>query len=241
MSDDKFELSRRNALIGLGTVGAASAGAGMGTSAYFSDTEEFQNNTIQAGELNVYAEFDGSVNQGLADPANTTINNSAVADGNIVTGAYQIADAKPGDTGSFTVTVCVEENPAYAYVAGSLTETSENGYTEPETEDNNGEGELEEAIEITSVSGVTPTVSSSTSLRQFLSDIEDGVMVDGGESSGAVAAGNCIDVVVNWEIPGASTGNEIQSDSLEFSLAVAGVQERHYDEQNETNPLNSSL
>ncbi|MFB6069213.1 MAG: SipW-dependent-type signal peptide-containing protein [Halobacterium sp.] len=52
MTDD-FELSRRKVLAGLGTVGVASAGAGLGTSAYFSDQETFQNNELVAGELDV--------------------------------------------------------------------------------------------------------------------------------------------------------------------------------------------
>jgi predicted ribosomally synthesized peptide with SipW-like signal peptide len=55
MADDNgtFELSRRKALAGLGTIGAASAGAGMGTSAFFSDTENFSGNSITAGELDM--------------------------------------------------------------------------------------------------------------------------------------------------------------------------------------------
>ena len=56
MTDDqRFELTRRKALAGLGGIGVASAGAGFGTTAYFSDTEEFEGNTLTAGtvELNV--------------------------------------------------------------------------------------------------------------------------------------------------------------------------------------------
>jgi predicted ribosomally synthesized peptide with SipW-like signal peptide len=46
-----IHLSRRSVLAGLGTVGAASAAAGLGTTAYFSDTETFENNTLQAGAM----------------------------------------------------------------------------------------------------------------------------------------------------------------------------------------------
>jgi predicted ribosomally synthesized peptide with SipW-like signal peptide len=52
MSND-FELSRRKALAALGTIGAASAGAGLGTSAYFSDQETFENNSLTAGTLDL--------------------------------------------------------------------------------------------------------------------------------------------------------------------------------------------
>jgi predicted ribosomally synthesized peptide with SipW-like signal peptide len=53
MTDD-FELSRRKALAALGTIGVASAGAGLGTSAYFSDQETFENNSLTAGELDMH-------------------------------------------------------------------------------------------------------------------------------------------------------------------------------------------
>ncbi|MFB6196036.1 MAG: SipW-dependent-type signal peptide-containing protein [Haloplanus sp.] len=53
MTDDRFTLSRRKALAALGTVGVASAGAGLGTSAYFSDQETFENNRLTAGELDL--------------------------------------------------------------------------------------------------------------------------------------------------------------------------------------------
>jgi len=54
MSDkDVFDLSRRKVLAGLGTIGAASAGVGLGTSAYFSDEENFTNNQLVAGELDM--------------------------------------------------------------------------------------------------------------------------------------------------------------------------------------------
>ncbi len=52
MTDD-FTLTRRKALAALGTIGVASAGAGLGTSAYFSDQETFQNNRLTAGELDM--------------------------------------------------------------------------------------------------------------------------------------------------------------------------------------------
>jgi len=61
MTDDDpaaFELSRRKTLAALGTIGVASAGAGLGTSAYFSDTETFENNTLTAGSLDLKVDFE---------------------------------------------------------------------------------------------------------------------------------------------------------------------------------------
>ncbi|WP_049935663.1 SipW-dependent-type signal peptide-containing protein [Haloplanus natans] len=51
--DERFDISRRKALAALGTIGVASAGAGLGTSAYFSDQETFENNSLVAGTLDM--------------------------------------------------------------------------------------------------------------------------------------------------------------------------------------------
>ncbi|WP_440990698.1 SipW-dependent-type signal peptide and vWA domain-containing protein [Haloarchaeobius baliensis] len=56
----EFELSRRNILAGIGAAGVASVGAGVGTSAYFSDTESFTGNTLTAGELNLKVDWQQS-------------------------------------------------------------------------------------------------------------------------------------------------------------------------------------
>jgi 2',3'-cyclic-nucleotide 2'-phosphodiesterase/3'-nucleotidase len=58
-NDDEtgIELSRRQALAALSSIGAASAGAGLATSAYFSDQETFENNALMAGELDVKAAY----------------------------------------------------------------------------------------------------------------------------------------------------------------------------------------
>ncbi|MEZ3117422.1 SipW-dependent-type signal peptide-containing protein [Halobaculum sp. MBLA0147] len=50
-------LSRRKVLAGVGAVGLASAGAGLGTSAFYSDREEFQNNEVVAGELDLLVDW----------------------------------------------------------------------------------------------------------------------------------------------------------------------------------------
>ncbi|MFD1685105.1 vWA domain-containing protein [Halobellus litoreus] len=52
-----YNLSRRRVLAGLGAVGLASAGTGLGTSAFFSDEEEFTDNTLQAGTLDLKLDY----------------------------------------------------------------------------------------------------------------------------------------------------------------------------------------
>ncbi|WP_257299629.1 vWA domain-containing protein [Haloarchaeobius sp. FL176] len=53
-----IELSRRKILAGIGAAGVASVGAGLGTSAYFSDRELFEGNTIAAGELDLKVDWE---------------------------------------------------------------------------------------------------------------------------------------------------------------------------------------
>jgi len=53
MTEKNIQLSRRSVLGGLGAVGLASAGAGLGTTAFFSDQESFDGNTITAGQLQI--------------------------------------------------------------------------------------------------------------------------------------------------------------------------------------------
>jgi predicted ribosomally synthesized peptide with SipW-like signal peptide len=52
-----YNLSRRRVLAGIGAVGLASAGAGLGTSAYFNDTESFTNNSLTAGEFDLKLDY----------------------------------------------------------------------------------------------------------------------------------------------------------------------------------------
>lgn len=53
MSDNNSKLNRRRLLVGLIIIGIAAAGAGAGTVAYFSDTEQSAENTIVAGTLDL--------------------------------------------------------------------------------------------------------------------------------------------------------------------------------------------
>jgi predicted ribosomally synthesized peptide with SipW-like signal peptide len=62
MTRKDIELSRRKILAGIGAAGVASVGAGMGTSAYFSDTESFENNTLTAGELDLKVDWQQTYN-----------------------------------------------------------------------------------------------------------------------------------------------------------------------------------
>jgi predicted ribosomally synthesized peptide with SipW-like signal peptide len=64
---NKLDISRRKVLGGLGTVGIASAGAGLGTSAFFSDTENFDGNSMVAGELDLKMDWEEHYSDWMGD------------------------------------------------------------------------------------------------------------------------------------------------------------------------------
>jgi predicted ribosomally synthesized peptide with SipW-like signal peptide len=114
---DEFELSRRKALAALGTVGVASAGAGLGTSAFFSDQETFENNQLTAGTLDMgvgytahYSDWSADEDDGLDGDVrmfeggpNDVGEADALADGEVglpANDAWLIA-VDEGDVGTF--------------------------------------------------------------------------------------------------------------------------------------------
>ncbi|MEF8773054.1 vWA domain-containing protein [Halodesulfurarchaeum sp.] len=157
MTDNKrfYHLSRRSVLAGIGGVGLASAGAGLGTSAFLNDRETFENSTITAGTLDLLVDYYSYWDQGMAGTGQV----HGTQDGSgTVSGVLD--DVKPGDSGLLAFCPRIETNPAYLWLCGEITANSENGYTEPEPEtaangDLNdpgvmdGAGELAESIEVT--------------------------------------------------------------------------------------------
>jgi predicted ribosomally synthesized peptide with SipW-like signal peptide len=258
MTDDNrlYRLSRRKVLAGLGGVGLASAGAGLGTTALFSDTESFDGNTITAGTLDLLVGYYSYWDQGMAGSGQ--VSGTQNGDGTV---SGELTDVKPGDSGILAFCPQIKDNPAYLWLCGELTANAENGMTEPEgdVDDTSGEGngELAQSMEVTAKycdldddigdDGFTPDdIASSTevwtgTLADFLSDIENGVPLDGsGTGDGFPAPGDqacfagtgddaenpCL--CLEWDVP-TDVGNEIQSDSLAFDLEFHADQCRHND------------
>ncbi|WP_049936663.1 SipW-dependent-type signal peptide-containing protein [Haloplanus natans] len=94
MSEDKFNLSRRKALAALGTIGVASAGAGLGTSAYFSDQETFENNQLTAGTLDLGVGYSAHYSDWSDDEDGSTTSTT----GDDV--SVRMYDGAAGETGS---------------------------------------------------------------------------------------------------------------------------------------------
>ncbi|WP_336000347.1 SipW-dependent-type signal peptide-containing protein [Halorientalis halophila] len=242
MSEEHIGLSRRRLLAGLGTVGVASAGAGLGTSALFSDEESFEDNTITAGTLDM--EVTATV-EAASEYWSEAVDLSATADGEAVSG-ISIDDVKPGDWGIICFDISIADNPGYVNVSTADLVSEENGYTEPEPEDDNGEGELEENIvaEIygefdESVSSEEPrdylsdldsTTPAGTTLEEAFSTYEGGVTLGGSEDPTEVGDGeDAVEFCLLLEIP-ETVGNEIQGDSLTFDLLFESEQVRNNDD-----------
>jgi len=213
MTDRNIELSRRKILGAAGAIGIAGAGAGMGTSALFSDEESFTNNSIDAGTLDLIVDYYTSRDQGSfgSDSQSGEINGDGVTEY-----TYDVVDLKPGDSGTLAFCPKVVDNPGWLWV-GSVNGVIdyENGQTEPEedvdattggtldngTNDGVGAGELSDAIEVT-VSYAESVSYDSTSnkltctntrelnnpdnytLANLAKDLERGFALDGDQSSG---------------------------------------------------------
>jgi predicted ribosomally synthesized peptide with SipW-like signal peptide len=145
MTDKKFELTRRKVLAGIGGVGAAAAGAGLGTSAYFTDSESFDGNSITAGELNLRVTVDNIAHSTTIVRDNTTITPKDTADGNEVT--ITVADMKPGDWLILEWNPEVIANPGYVQVTSVDGDynNDEGANPEPET-DTSSPGDLGDAL-----------------------------------------------------------------------------------------------
>jgi predicted ribosomally synthesized peptide with SipW-like signal peptide len=203
MSDKNIDLSRRKILAGLGAVGAAGAGAGLGTSAFFSDEESFDGNVITAGELDLAVGYYSYWDQGIAGSGSRM----GTADGESVSG--ELTDVKPGDSGLLAFCPRIEDNPAYLWLCGELTANDENTVTEPEAaadpnhdtpseEPLAGGGELAEAVQVSLAycrldevedefgpGDVTESTEVwSGSFAALLAGIENGVALDGDGATG---------------------------------------------------------
>ena len=145
--NNSIGLSRRRVLGGLGAIGVASAGAGLGTTAFFSDSESFEENTLTAGELDLFVHVDYEEDQGsfaqYSTPPGTFINGGVVGESvsddetgiSIEQGdplSILVEDLKPGDSGEGKFCFSIVDNPSYMWMCGELTANEQNGFTDPE-------------------------------------------------------------------------------------------------------------
>ncbi|MCU4753622.1 CalY family protein [Halobacteria archaeon AArc-curdl1] len=239
MTDDKINtigLSRRRVLGGIGAIGIASAGAGIGTTAYFSDQESFDNNTITAGTFALTVEQSvENLDQDGTGP--DQIAYESHDDGVWGSSQITIIDAKPGDEYKFCWDITVHDNPGYVVVFGDSSE--QNGvdagnvslsdlWDIDDMDDLSTIGESATATLTTTVDDDEYSVQYS-SLASLLASLESGIIVSD-DSGNAVnfEPGETVTVCLEITIP-TDVGNEIQGATLTSSMTFYAEQARHND------------
>ncbi|MFQ3293264.1 MAG: putative ribosomally synthesized peptide with SipW-like signal peptide [Halobacteriales archaeon] len=157
-----IDLTRRKVLAGLGAVGIASAGAGLGTSAYFSDQETFEDNLLVAGSFDLKVDYINRYYSDMAeetrdDPQSWAVTGSYpdpyeilsreeieseeafrdqfADDDDIEAALVSLDDVKPGDEGCLQFSLHLFDNPGYIWLYADNLVSQENGFTEPESTD----------------------------------------------------------------------------------------------------------
>jgi predicted ribosomally synthesized peptide with SipW-like signal peptide len=260
MTDDKIELTRRKILGSVGAVGAAGAAAGLGTSALFTDEESFDGNSITAGTLDMTVDAkvpEGGINDEWGSAVGFEEYDPDAADGQPGVGV-SLEDMKPGDWVLLCYDITVQSNPACVGLMTSNTANDENSVTEPEADaegdlsgnltnpntsadtaaDIDGEGELAQNLEATVYDDLDGSVDIDGDLSNAESALNNELL--GGvtlqevwstfDAGAAIAADTqSFDFYVLLELP-AETGNEVQSDSVQWDFVFDAVQSRNTDE-----------
>lgn len=92
MSDRPIELTRRRILGSIATVGVASASAGAGTMAYFSDTETSSGNTVEAGTLELSFGNGGSFDMSSTlVPGQSVVGSVTLVNNGTITGSVDVS------------------------------------------------------------------------------------------------------------------------------------------------------
>lgn len=124
-------------LVSLAVISVVVASAVSGTTAYFSDTETSTDNILRAGSLDLQIDNTSYYN---GEPSPTTTWEVAAnlddGQGPAEGGKYlffDFHDLKPGDHGEDTVSIHIDDNPAWVCVDIDLTMNDDDTCTEPES------------------------------------------------------------------------------------------------------------
>ena len=256
--NNDFGLSRRKMLGGLGIVGVASAGAGLGTTAYFSDQVEFEDNELRAGTLALnVTQTIHTLDQDGRGPDEEKYFGENGEGPVMVEEPIEILDAKPGDEYKFCWEVELEGNPGFAMVkvdgvsdlTGAEVEKvfADDLYDIENDEDMVTLGEAATATaELTlceehDEGPATPTgeevpifplaESDDNSLGALLGVLGEGLLVPSGTEEGEFCHDTeCpVKLCVTIEID-TDVGNELQGAESGFNLQVHAEQCRHNDD-----------
>ena len=122
-------LSRRQALAGIGSIGAAAGIGGFGTVAQLTDTEG-QTGTFTAGAI------DGVISTNVTYNGDDITGDTSLVtvDGQGAGATISFMDVKPGDYGTFNFSLEIENNPAWVGACLNIAENVDANNYEPEVE-----------------------------------------------------------------------------------------------------------
>ncbi len=244
--DNNIGLSRRRVLGGLGAIGIASAGAGIGTTAYFSDQENFLGNTLTAGTLAVsVTQRIKNVDQDGIGPDEQAWSDAGEGEAVVTTDPIVIEDAKPGDSYEVCWEVELEGNPGFAKAtvddvtdetgAEVGTVSASDLYDVDDDDDMVTIGEAADAVATLTLCDEDtgePTGDVleifSGSLGDLLSTLAAGLAVPSDEDAFCHDTECPVELCVEIDIP-TGVGNELQGASSSFDLSVYAEQCRHND------------
>lgn len=202
MTDQKFDVSRRKVLGSLSLMGGGAVVGGTGTAALFNDREDIPDGTMAAGSLDLEVGWKMMYNGATQQTDSETLGDDP---GPI----FKLEDVKPGDCGEATIGLHVYDNPAWVHMGGELTANDDNGLTEPESDvdDTGGDGQGELADEILACAWYDGTDEDADggnneyddgetqltagTLREVLSDLNDGVLLEDQTAGGGTVSGEC--------------------------------------------------
>lgn len=148
----------KRTILSLGTILFAVAMVTTGTIAFFGDTESSTGNTFAAGMIDLMIDNESYYNGAVSTSTSWQLANLNDGQGPSTDGAYlffDFNDLKPDDEGEDTISIHINDNPAWACMDITVSEFNDNGCNEPEAGDGDvtcndpgeGEGELQNEIE----------------------------------------------------------------------------------------------
>lgn len=207
MEKQKASYSRRSIIGGLVAIGGASAAAGAGTMAAFSDTESSSGNTVSAGTLDLNIDGGNSTVQFLSE-----------------------TNVAPGDSGQSTLDI-KNTGTVTGYVdieVASLT-NYENGLVGNEKSEDStggdpgkGNGELQNLVEVAARFQNGPELWSG--YQPLSNALNEGAVYD---LDYELSSNTSDTFVLDWQFPDSGKQDrEAQSDSVEFSLTFSLEQQQ---------------
>jgi len=121
-------------MLSLALVGAVAAAVGLGSVAFFSDTETSENNVLQAGAIDLEIDNHSYYNGYSVDGSMQFMPDNSWELGEEMKAFFSFFDLKPGDIGEDTISLHLTSNEAWVCADIALTANDDFSSTEPELE-----------------------------------------------------------------------------------------------------------